>query len=263
MESEPVTFENSDGMTLAGLIDHPEGAAHDDPAERFPAVILCHSFTGYKEIPHLKALAEELTDRGIVALRFDFSDCVGESDGTCEDMKLSSQIADLKDALSFLEAQGEVDEDRIGVAGHSLGGLTAILVAVDDGRPDAVVPVAAPANHESENLFQGAEIDRWREMGHIHFPTVKRGEVKIGWQFYEDLQQYDALDVIDSLQQPVRFVHGDKDEIVPLSNAEEMFERAAEPKDLHVVEGADHLFRRQEHQEEMVAAVADWMAEHV
>ncbi len=178
-------------------------------------------------------------------------------------MKLSSQVTDLKDALDFLEAQGEVDPDRLAVAGHSLGGLTALLVAAEEERPNAVVPVAAPANHESENLFQGKEIERWEEMGHIHFPTVKRGEVKIGWQFYEDLQQYNALEVIGDLTQPVRFVHGDEDDIVPLSNAEEMYEAAPEPKDMYVVEGADHLFREAAHQQEMVTAVADWIAEYV
>ncbi|MDY6769352.1 MAG: alpha/beta fold hydrolase [Candidatus Nanohaloarchaea archaeon] len=263
MESTNVQFENSREMTLKGIIDHPDGADHDDPSHDLPAAVLCHSFTGFKEIPHLEALAEELTDRGMVALRFDFSDCVGESDGSCEDMKLTNQLDDLENALSFLEAMGEVDEDRLGVAGHSLGGMTAILVAARDGRPDAVVPVAAPANHEGEKLFEGKELDRWKEMGHTHFPTVKRGEVKIGWAFYEDLQQYDAVDVVGDIDAPLRFVHGDADDIVPLANSEMLYEAASEPKDLHVVEGADHLFRRDEHEDAMVAAVADWMEQHV
>ncbi|MDY6761943.1 MAG: alpha/beta fold hydrolase [Candidatus Nanohaloarchaea archaeon] len=263
MKSRDVEFENSRKMTLKGIVNHPEGAEHDDSSHDCPAAVLCHSFTGFKEIPHLEALAEELTDRGIVTLRFDFSDCVGESDGTCEDMKLTNQLDDLENALNFLEAMGEVDENRLAVAGHSLGGMTSILVAAQDNRPQAVVPIAAPANHEGEKLFQGKEIDRWREMGHTHFPTVKRGEVKIGWQFYEDLQQYDAVDAIPQVSEPVRFVHGDADDIVPLSNSEQLHEAAGEPKDLHVVEGADHLFRRDEHEAEMVAAVSDWIEQHV
>ncbi|MDY6766412.1 MAG: alpha/beta fold hydrolase [Candidatus Nanohaloarchaea archaeon] len=263
MRTRTVTFENSRGMTLKGIVNHPEDAAHDDPSRDLPAAVLCHSFTGFKEIPHLQALAEELTDRGVVALRFDFSDCVGESDGSCEEMKLTNQLDDLRNALRFIEAMGEVDEHRIAVAGHSLGGMTSILVAAEDDRPQAVVPVAAPANHEGEQLFQGKEIDRWREMGHTHFPTVKRGEVKIGWQFYEDLQQYDALEVVGDIAAPVRFVHGSDDEIVPVENSEQLYEAASEPRDLHVVEGADHLFRRNEHEQEMVAAAAGWIEEHI
>lgn len=263
MDSEHIRFENTRGMDLAALVDHPDGVAHDDDGEQLPGVVLCHAFTGFKEIPHLEALAEEATDRGMVAFRFDFSDCVGESEGRCEDMKLSSQIQDLDDALRFFEAMGEVDEQRIGVAGHSLGGMTALLVASKDDAIKAVAPIAAPANHEGEQLFQGKEIERWREMGHTHFPTVKRGEVKIGWAFYEDLQQYDGMEAAKDIEHPVKFVHGDSDEIVPLSNSEQMYEQAPDPKALHVVEGADHLFRKEEHEREMVEEVVEWLENHL
>lgn len=250
-------------MTLVGLLTHPEGVEHDAAAETYPAAIVCHSFTGYKEIPHLKALADELAERGIVALRIDFTDCVGESDGSCRDMTLTNQIADLEDALSWLESRGEVDPDRIGVGGHSLGGATSVFVASQDERPAAVVPVAAPATHETERLFQGKEIERWEEMGHIHFPTQRRGEVEIGWQFYEDLQQYDARDAVANIHAPIRFIHGSEDDIVPPSDSEAMYDRANPPKDLQLVDGADHLFRRKEHQREMVTLAADWFAHHL
>ncbi len=259
MRSTTVRFENGRDMEIAGVIDHPADAAHDDPSQQFPGAVLCHSFTGYKEIPHLEAAADALTDRGIVTLRFDFTDCVGASEGACEDMTLSNQVQDLRDALDWFESRGDVDPNRIGVGGHSLGGMTSILVAADDDRVGALVPVAAPRSSETEQLFQGREIDRWRRMGHIHFPTVKRGEVTIGWQFYEDLQQYDALDVVGDVTAPVRFVHGDADEIVPVSDSEALYEAANTPKDLQIVEGADHLFRQQAHQDAMVGAVADWM----
>ncbi|MFB6294820.1 MAG: alpha/beta hydrolase [Candidatus Nanohaloarchaea archaeon] len=263
MDSTRVTFENSRDMELVGIVTHPEDVEHDDDTVQRPGAILSHSFTGFKEIPHLKALAEELADRGIIAFRFDFSDCVGESDGTCENMTLTNQIDDLENAINYFESRGDVDPAGIGLAGHSLGGMTSILVAADDDRSKAIVPIAAPANHEEEKLFQGKEIDRWEEMGHTHFPTVKRGEVKIGWQFYEDLQQYDALDVVGDIDVPIRFVHGTDDEIVPFANSEELFDHATEPKDLHAVEDADHLFRQPSHEEEMVAATADWMEEHL
>lgn len=262
MDPRDVAFENARGMRLAGIEHHPDAVAHDAEAEA-PAVVLAHSFTGYKEVPHLAALAEELASQGFVALRFDFSDCIGESDGSCEDMKLTSQIADLRDAVTWLEAQGEVDEDRIGAAGHSLGGLTCIMAAAEDDRIRALVPVAAPTGAEGEHLFQGKELERWREMGHTHFPTRKRGEVKIGWGFYEDLQRYDAVEALPDVHAPVRFVHGSADDIVPLENSERMHAAANEPKDLHVVEGADHLFRREAHEAEMVNAVAGWLERHV
>lgn len=255
-----VRFENSRDMELVGLVTHPDGVEHDVSGEQRPGVILCHSFTGYKEIPHLKALAEELAERGSVALRFDFSDCVGESEGTCEGMTLTKQIQDLRDAISYFESRGEVDPGRIGLAGHSLGGMTSIMVVARDERPAAVVAIASPANAECEKLFQGNEIERWKRAGHIHLPTYKRGEVKIGWQFYEDLQQYDAQEAVRDIGVPVRFVHGTADDIVPLDNSERMYEQAIQPKDLYKVEGADHLFSDRSGQEAMVDATVGWLA---
>ncbi|MDY6778430.1 MAG: prolyl oligopeptidase family serine peptidase, partial [Candidatus Nanohaloarchaea archaeon] len=130
-------------------------------------------------------------------------------------------------------------------------------------RPQAVVSISAPADAECEKLFQGNEIDRWKRAGHIHFPTYKRGEVKIGWQFYADLQQYDAREAVENVMVPVRFIHGTEDDIVPLKNAEQLYERSNEPRDLQRVEGADHLFSSSEHQHRMVNGVVDWMEEHL
>ncbi|MCJ7479127.1 MAG: dienelactone hydrolase family protein [Candidatus Nanohaloarchaeota archaeon QJJ-7] len=263
MNSRRVEFRNSREMTLAGIKTYPGDVEHDDPSDQRPAVILAHSFTGYKEVPHLKSLADEVAKRGMVALRFDFSDCIGESDGSCEKMRLTNQVDDLKNAVTFLEAMGEVDEERIGVAGHSLGGMTSILVASEDDRLRALTPISAPTNHEGEKLFQGKEIERWEEMGHTHFPSAKRGEVKIGWGFYEDLQKYDTMEVIGDIDAPVRFVHGSEDDIVPVEESRRIYEAAPEPKDLKVIDGADHLFKREEHQSGMVDTVAGWMEKNL
>jgi len=41
---------------------------------------------------------------------------------------------------------------------------------------------------------------------------------------------------------PKFFIHGERDEICPLKDMREFYARAAEPKELVVVDGADHLF---------------------
>lgn len=259
MTARQIGFENSRGQQIEGVIDHPKDIEHEDPHASAPGVILCHSFTGYKEIPHLKRLAEALNAEGYVTLRFDFADCVGESDGSCEDMSLSKQIDDLRDAISFFESRGEIDPGRIGIAGHSLGGMTCIEVAAMDDRPSAVVSISAPVSAECEKLFQGNEIDRWRRAGHLHFPTRKAGEVKIGWSFYEDLREYDSRESVESIAVPIRFIHGSDDEIVPLTNSEQLYDNANEPKDLSVIDEADHLFREPDHEQMMINAASRWM----
>ena len=41
---------------------------------------------------------------------------------------------------------------------------------------------------------------------------------------------------------PKFFIHGERDEICPLKEMREFYARAAEPKELVVIDGADHLF---------------------
>lgn len=257
-ESRKVSIRNGRGMELAGIVEYP---AKVTAGKTYPAVVLSHSFTGFKEIKHLTHLSAALVKSGFFAFRFDFSDCIGESEGTCEEMRLIHQVDDLLDVLDFVDGKDPVDSERVGLAGHSLGGLTSIVAASRDDRPAALVPVASAADATGGNLFGENEVERWRDAGHIHFQTYRRGEVKIGYGFYEDLQRYDALELLPGIHAPIRFIHGTEDTIVPVENSKRMYDAANEPRDLHLVEGADHLFKQQEHEEEMLDAAVDWFEE--
>ena len=52
--------------------------------------------------------------------------------------------------------------------------------------------------------------------------------------------RYDTLSKMARIQSPVMIVHGDSDEIVPFSMAEQLFQAAREPKRFHAVRGAMH-----------------------
>jgi uncharacterized protein len=50
------------------------------------------------------------------------------------------------------------------------------------------------------------------------------------------------LSLIGSSGKAKYFIHGERDEICPLKDLRELYARAAEPKELVVIDGADHLF---------------------
>ena len=52
--------------------------------------------------------------------------------------------------------------------------------------------------------------------------------------------RYDTLSKMALIESPIMIVHGDRDDIVPFSMADELFEAAAEPKRFHAVRGAMH-----------------------
>jgi alpha/beta superfamily hydrolase len=55
------------------------------------------------------------------------------------------------------------------------------------------------------------------------------------------VNRYDYTAVQDS-PKPKFFIHGERDEVCPLKDVREMYARAHDPKELVVIEAADHLF---------------------
>lgn len=134
--AEEVTFENHAAkVTLAGTLTLPLG---DGP---FPAVALVsgsgpqdrdETLLGHK--PFL-VLADHLTRNGVAVLRYDDRG-VGKSKGTHDGATSADFATDAHAAVAYLRSRKEVDPKRVGLAGHSEGGLIAPMVAAD--HPDDV-----------------------------------------------------------------------------------------------------------------------------
>ena len=126
---EKVRFASvAEGVTLAGALTIPEGPGP------WPAAILVsgsgpqdrdESLLGHK--PFL-VLSDHLTREGIAVLRFDDRG-VGESTGDFASATSEDFALDAEGAFAFLAGREEIAGDRIGVVGHSEGGLIAPMVA--------------------------------------------------------------------------------------------------------------------------------------
>ncbi|MEK7681521.1 MAG: alpha/beta hydrolase [Chloroflexota bacterium] len=255
-----VTFPNLRGQTLAGILDKP-----DAPTGRRPAVVLCHGFTGFKEVKYLVRLAQALRDAGFVCLRFDYADGVGDSDGSCEDMLLTHQIEDTFAAVNFMEADPDVDGQRIGLAGHSMGGVACIAVAASDTRVKALMTIAAPAHPDLQHLFAAARahgepdmVKRWKRQGFADIPLYPKGHVRVRYNFLEDFRKYDATEIIRQVRVPALFVQGARDNVVPPRNAQALYDNAGGPRKLELVPGAEHLFLDNASIQHMVRAGVEW-----
>lgn len=133
-----VTF-HSDGAALAGVLRLPEGASAEAPR---PAVVFCAGMSLTKEV-WLPAQAEALAAAGFVTLNFDYT-FFGESEGQPRRRLVPQrQVRDVLNALTFLETLPEVDSQRLGVSGTSLGAPVAVSAAADP-RVRAGVAIAGP-----------------------------------------------------------------------------------------------------------------------
>lgn len=242
---QDVRFENDRGQALVGLVD----------GEGDLGVVLCSHFTGFKELTHLHKVAKGLAEAGFTALRFDYADCIGESEGACEEMEVTHQVRDTLAALDHLEQAHGVAS--VGLWGHSLGGLTAIAAAAERGDVGALVTVAAPARLKWEKLFR-ERAEQWRKEGHITFKTWKRGEIRLPYGFYQDLRRYDAPELMARVEAPTLVVHLGADEMIVEKNAEAIHESAAGESERVTVEGADHLMSDDDHEARVVEASVDW-----
>jgi hypothetical protein len=54
------------------------------------------------------------------------------------------------------------------------------------------------------------------------------------------VRSFDSRNKISRVRSPVLFIHGDRDEVIPLRLGQKLFSAAPEPKALWIVEGARH-----------------------
>lgn len=155
---EEVIYENaSAGVKLAATLTLPKG---EGP---FPAVLLItgsgpqdrnESLLGHK--PFL-VIADHLTRKGIAVLR---ADDRGTAKSTGDFSKATTEdfTQDALAGVAFLKGRKEIDPKRIGLAGHSEGGLIAPLAAVKSPDVAFVILLAGPGLPGSEILQMQRQI---------------------------------------------------------------------------------------------------------
>jgi pimeloyl-ACP methyl ester carboxylesterase len=141
---EPVTFESvAAGVRLAGTLTEPVG---EGP---FPAVVLVSGSgaQGRNETVFghqiFKVLADHLTRAGLAVLRYDKRG-VGASSGDYATATTTDFADDAGAAVAFLQSRKEIDPRRLGLIGHSEGGLIAPLVAARNPAVAFIVLMAGP-----------------------------------------------------------------------------------------------------------------------
>lgn len=139
------------GVELAGTLSLPKGRGP------FPAVILIAGsgpMTRDEEVAGhalFKGLADHLNQHGLAVLRYDKRG-VGKSSGNYGSATSLDFASDVHAALHWLRNRPETDVTRVGLIGHSEGGLIAPMVSVKDQGLAFVVLMAGTAVPGAEVL---------------------------------------------------------------------------------------------------------------
>jgi dipeptidyl aminopeptidase/acylaminoacyl peptidase len=200
-----VRFSTVRGKTLFGwFIPAGEGA---------PALAVIHGWGANAEM--MLPLARPLHAAGYALLFFD-ARSHGRSDGD-NFASLPRFAEDLEHAVDWLRSQAEVDASRIAVIGHSVGAGAALLLASRRQDLAAVVSLAAFAHPASmmRRWLKAKRIPYWPLGAYILY-YIQR---VIGYHFDDIAPCY----TIRKANCPVLLAHGTEDEMIPASEAQEIY----------------------------------------
>jgi uncharacterized protein len=274
MKEETVSFQSA-GLRLHGVLGVPEGLR---PSERRGAFLVLHGFGSNSESQNVLQPTRILSEFGYVTLRFDMRGC-GRSEGEFGRVICLEQVEDLGNALEFLAQHPAVDPDRIGAIGSSFGGAVAVYAGGVNPRVAAVVSNGGWGHGERKFRGQHPTPEAWAkftkmlEEGRAYRARtgkslmVPRYDIvpipkhvkenldrqKVGMlapnsvdEFPAETAQsmfgFRAEEVVGKIApRPLLLIHAANDSVTPTEQSIELFKRAGQPSELHLLSGLDHF----------------------
>lgn len=177
-QSEDVSFENkTDKVKLTGTFTFPKGK------KNVPVVIMISGsgpqdrnseLLGHK--PFL-VIADDLTKKGIAVLRVDDRG-TGTSEGNYNETGLQGFVNDTKAAIEFIKLRKEINPLKIGLSGHSLGGVIAPIIASESKDVDFIVLLAGPGIRGDKLMLLQKEVIE-RKLG-VDEQSIAAGQKSFG-----------------------------------------------------------------------------------
>ena len=289
----PVEFY-SEGFKLCGDVYIPDGLS---PGEKRAAVLLCHGYTGVKDL-YLPDNARVLNEHGYVVMTFDYKGW-GDSEGVRNRLAPYSRVMDVQAAMTFLGMQPEVDSEKIGLYGTSYGGATVVWVGAVDPRAKCIVSVVG-VGHGARWMSRVRRVDEWFDLqerstedrkkraatgkseyverSEILLPDRQSAELAaaarrnnpsavntIPLEYVDDTIGFNPEWIVDKISpRPVLFITSDNDRLVLPEESEQLYAHAKEPKKLVTLKGPGHYEVYAEPAfSEVMKATMEWYKEHL
>lgn len=308
-----VTFQGADGVPLAGTLNVPDGAG------RHPALLLIQG-SGPTDrngnnplvpvrIDLLKQLADMLAAEGIATLRYDKRGMFANKATMPTDpaalpnfTRWDAFVEDAAGAFRFLAEQQAVDPARIGIAGHSEGGLVALdLTARGTVRPKVLILLSTPGRPlaavieeqlertlEAQNAPPDVAADLLGASRRISDEIIRTGRVPdhvpaglkalypdYAGPFLQSLLRFDPAQAAAGLDMPVLVLTGKADAQVSVERDAAALARPVAKlpgSQVTVPEGVSHNLKSVEENgpgfegavaPEVLEKLKEWLAEHL
>jgi fermentation-respiration switch protein FrsA (DUF1100 family) len=179
------------------------------------ALLFCHGNAG--NVSHRLENVYHLLQTGFQVLLFDYRG-YGHSSGQPSEEGL---YRDAAAAWAYLVARQDTAGAPYLIFGRSLGGAVAVELAIS---------VEACGHDMGAGLVIESTFTSIHTLARLVFP-FPLPDIPV---------KYDSLSKIGQLRLPLLAIHGEKDDLIPLSDGRELFEAAPEPKAWYPIPGAGH-----------------------
>lgn len=216
LEESPIEVTTGN-YKLPGILTRPKGKAH------LPIVILVHGSgpqdrdgsIGPNKI--YRDIAWGLAAKGIAVLRYDKRTYVYGKSSVPEDKEITPDEEVVEDAVSACQLAASlpfIDKRKVFLAGHSLGGLLAPLIATRCPSVTGLILLAAPSRPQDDILKE-----QIRYLGSLNgntdekllaqqYQQIKAAAPQIYWDY---LDKYAPVMTACSLSIPMLFLQGERD----------------------------------------------------
>ncbi len=242
-----VVYGHKDGMALTMDVFEPTGKRN--------GLGLLFMVSGgwvstWMPAEQMAAFFKPLSDEGytIIAVRH----------GSSPKYNIPEIVEDVRKALAHVDKQADawqIDRNKLGVFGFSAGGHLSLMLGTTANDKSTGPKIAAVAA-----VFPPTDLAPYKTPGNPlmeQFPALKFDSKRN--------DEFSPLRQVSKVDAPTLLVHGDKDELVPISHSEnikEAFSKESVPCELVVIKGAAHGFNA-EGNKVMFESMRDWFKTHL
>lgn len=270
VEKHILWLENADGTYTRA-----EAAVPSDYKEKkLPLVTLAHGFRGTMDSAGGNYLAEALAEGGIATIRMDFSHYTEPR----ADAKQTNQYtvrtmaADQIQGIAYMIENYNIDRDRVGLYGRSLGGRVAMNMANENagGYDYKAMALVAPAGTPKAFVYYigGEEVwkKKWAAAEQNGF--VLHQKVVLTPDFFKSIDEYAPSEHGKGFNNPVLIVYNTKDYVVLPETSLQCAAAYANAETIEITSeksphGCEMGFKKSEIKDQLIAQITDFFKENL
>ncbi|KKS76467.1 MAG: hypothetical protein UV46_C0001G0005 [Candidatus Gottesmanbacteria bacterium GW2011_GWC2_42_8] len=243
---------NSDGLKIYALLTVPQG---EKPKTGWPVIIFNHGYIQpeqYRTTEKYLVYTDAFSRNGYILFKPDYRGH-GNSEGKPEGAYYSSAYTvDVLNAVSSVKKYKDADPERIGMWGHSMGGMLTLrsMVVTKDIKAGEIWAGVVASYQDLTNNWHHPDLNprpfvpSQREQA-ARGPgrqvlVDKYGSFEANPQFWQSIS---PIAFVKDISGPVQLQHGTIDDEVPLlfsHKLDEALRRVGKPVELYTYEGDDH-----------------------